>query len=858
MNNASDGSPLPQNLLRALFHPWTWRMAWRDSRTQRRRLAMFSLSMVAGVAALVAIHSLKASMERGIGQQAKALLGSDLMISSRQTLSAEIRDRVGSFAEEISREISFASMLSIPLTGDARLVQVRGIEGGYPFYGTVQTDPPGAWTQLQREGGVLLEPGLMEQFGLKTGGVVQLGRAAFSIRGVVNKPPPRSSRFSGFAPEAYVRLADLEPTGLLGGTMLAFHQVHLRLPGDNAAEVLKSRIRREFPDAPWRLETPEDRRETLGDALDNMQQFLGIIGLAALVLGAIGVAGAVHAHVSRRVPVVAILRCMGCPGAAAFAVFLAQAIALGVAGCVVGAALGMVLHAGILAVYRDVLPVSLEAGPVWAVVIKTAAAGFAVCCGFALMPLLRIWRISPAAALRDDLAPGGQVAPIRQTWLVYAALALILAFLAGGTGDGWRRAGGLVLGLGIAFGALAGVAKALIWMARRVVSPAWPYVIRQGISNLQRPHNQTLLFLLSLGLGTFLMVTILFTRNLLLERIKIRDFADSPNVYLVDVQPDQLDGVKSLVGSLKLPVLESAPMVTMRIESIRGVSVADLQNQGRIPRWVLRREFRSTYRPEMKSTETLMAGEWIEREHSGDGAAALSLEEEMAKDLGVGVGDELVLDVQGVSIPARVANLRKVDWSRFNLNFFMVFPPGVLEGAPGFHVITTRVPEGMSSGELQRELVKNYPTVSAIDLSLILETVRTMLEKISRVVSLLAAFTVLAGVPILAGTLLNGRDQRVRESVLLRTLGASSRQVRTILLVEYSVLGTLSAVAGLILAAGAHVALAHFVFKAPAEMGYGVMLGAVLAGASLAVVSGALVSRGVSRHPPLAILRQQA
>jgi putative ABC transport system permease protein len=832
-------------------------MAWRDSRTQRRRLAVFSLSMVAGVAVLVAIHSLKASLERGIEQQAKALLGSDLMVSSRQAYSAEADARLKAEALEVSREISFSSMLAIAASGDARLVQVRAIDGGYPFFGTVETAPPDAWARLRAEGGVLLEPGMTEQFGLKPGDKVRLGKVEFVIRGIVEKPAPRSSRFSGFAPEAYVRLADLDSTGLLGGSMLAFEQRHLRLPAGADAQAVKSRLRDEFPEAPWRIETPEDRRETLGDALDHMQQFLSIVGLAALVLGAIGVAGAVHAHVSRRVPVVAILRCMGCPGAAAFAVYLAQAITLGVAGCIAGAVLGVLLQVGTLAMYRDVLPLAIEAGPVWIVVIRTAAAGFAVCCGFALLPLLRIWRISPAAALRDELALGAGGAPVRESLPVHAMLAVVLVFLAGGSGEEWKRAAGLVAGLGIALLALAGVARGLVWLARWVVHPAWPYLLRQGISNLQRPHHQTLLFLLSLGLGTFLLVTILLARDLLMERIKVRDFAESPNVYLVDVQPDQVDGVKTLVEGLGLPVIESAPMVTMRMESVRGVPVAELQKAGRIPRWVLRREFRSTYRSEMNATETLIAGEWSAAEHRGEGPVALSLEEEIARDLGVAVGDEIVMDVQGVPIAARVANLRKVDWSRFNLNFFMVFPPGVLEGAPGFHVITTRVPQGRSTGELQRALVAGYPTVSAIDLSLILESVRGMLEKISSVISVLAAFTVLAGLPILAGTLLNGRDQRVRESVLLRTLGASSRQVRLILLIEYFVLGSLSAISGLILAAMAHFALAHFVFKAAPVPGYGVMAWAVVLGSALAVVSGALVSRGVSRHPPLAILRQE-
>ena len=214
--------------------------------------------------------------------------------------------------------------------------------------------------------------------------------------------------------------------------------------------------------------------------------------------------------------------------------------------------------------------------------------------------------------------------------------------------------------------------------------------------------------------------------------------------------------------------------------------------------------------------------------------------------------------MQGVSIRARVTSLRKVDWSRFNLNFFMIFPPGGLESAPGFHVVTTRVPAGVSSGDLQRQLVQQFPNVSAIDLTLILETVRSILEKISRVISVLAGFTVLAGLPILIGTLLNGRDQRVRESILLRTLGASAKQVRTILIIEYATLGVLSALAGLVLAVGANVALAIFVFKAPPWPDVTLLGFAFAATTALAIFGGLALSRGVTRHPPLAILRGAA
>jgi putative ABC transport system permease protein len=829
-------------------------MAWRDSSTQRRRLAIFSLAIVSGIAALVAIHSLKASVQSGIEAQAKSLLGSDVQVSSRQPFAAEDEAKLVARSVRVSRETSFSSMLYFATADAARLAQVRGLEGEYPYYGVVQTTPADAWQRLRSEPGILLEPALLEQFSAKVGDRVKLGAIELPILGVVNKPAPRSSRFSGFAPEAYVRLADVDRTGLLGTNSLAFHHLHLELPTGADPSAAKRVLRNEFPEATWRIETPEDRRETLGEALDNFQQFLGIIALVALVLGAIGVAGAVHAHVKRRVPTVAILRCLGCPGDVAFAIYFAQSLVLGLLGAMLGATIGIALHTGVLTFFRESLPIAVDPRPEWRVVAQTTAAGFAVCCSFALIPLLGVRRISPSATLREGAVLRDPRNALR-AWPVYLLLAGLLTGVALLNSADWKRAFGMVGGLGVAFGVLLAIARGLIFTARRIVRPAWPYLLRQGISNLHRPHNQTLLFLLSLGLGTFLLLTILLAGNLLRQRLTLSQFAESPNIYLVDVQPDQVDGVNAVIAGLHLPRLENAPMVTMRIESVRGTPVRELEKKGEVPRWVLRREFRSTYRDYLNPTETIVAGEWFSRVPDPNGPVPLSLEEKIAGDLGVAVGDEVTLDVQGVPVRARVTSLRKVDWSRFNLNFFMIFPPGVLEGAPGFHVVTTRVPAGLTSGELQRALVKQFPNVSAIDLTLILENVRGILEKISRVISVLAGFTVLAGLPILIGTLLNGRDQRLRESILLRTLGASARQVRIILVIEYAALGALSALAGLLLAIAANTALALFVFKATPWPDPILVAVTFAATTGLALLGGLALSRGVSRHPPLAILR---
>ncbi|MDA7931111.1 ABC transporter permease [Akkermansiaceae bacterium] len=840
---------LPRSLWTALFHPWVWRMAWRDSRSQRLRLVVFSLAIVSGIAALTAIHSLKASVERGIAVEAKALLGSDLRVSSRKEIGANELEKLAGMASQVSRETSFPSMMRFLPDGGARLMQVRGIAGGYPFYGKVETRPVDAWNKLRDGGGVLVEPAILDQFSAQIGDEVELGGIRLRILGLVDKPAPRGNRFSGFAPEVYVNLADIERSGLLTQNSMAGYQVHLKLSGGQASRVLKERVRDEFPDTRWRLETPEDRRENLGDALDNFQKFLGLISLTSLALGAIGVAGAVHAHVTRRIQTIGILRCLGCPGYMAFGIYFAQAMALGLLGAILGAGLGIVMQMGLLVALDDELPISVAPSPEWKIALQTTATGFAVCCGFALLPLMRIREISPAVTLRSG---GSLKGCFLRSLPIYALLVGLLVMVAYGNDPNWKGALAMVGGLTVAFLALVAVARGLMEVSRRVLAPRWPYLIRQGVSNLHRPGNQTLLFLLSLGLGTFLLVTILSAGKLLNDRLNIQQSEESPNLYLIDVQPDQVAGVEAVLEAKELPVMESVPMVTMRVQSINGVEVGEATG---VPRWVARREFRSTYRDSLNLTETLIAGELASERADPNGIVELSLEEKIAKDLKVGIGDEITMDVQGILIRTKVTSIRRVDWSRFNLNFFMVFPPGVLEDAPGVNVVTTRTPTPAASGELQRELAGQFANVTAIDLTLILETVRDLLAKISTVITILAGFTVLAGLPILIGTLLNGRDVRLKESVLLRTLGASAKQVRIILVIEYAALGLLSALSGILLAVVANGVLAIFFFKASPWPDAGLLLAAFGTVTMIAVLGGLALSRGVCHHPPLEILR---
>lgn len=857
MSSPQSKASLPRSLFQLLWHPWVWRMAQRDTRRERKRLAVFAGSIVIGVGALVTIHALRASLESSVALQARELLGSDLQVGAREPLDREGLAAVfGDDVVEAAFETSFSSMLRFSGSDSARLVQVRASAGQYPFYGAVEAEPVEAWAALEQDTPViLLESALLEQFGAEVGDTVQLGQAELAITGRVTKPAPRIGRFAGFAPGAYINEATLEASELLARTSLTRHYVHLRLADGVDAEALSKRLREAFPEAGFRFETPESRQEQLGEILDRFEQFLSLIALFSLVLGAIGVASAMQAQVRRRQQSIAILRCLGTPVQAAFAIYLIQASVLGLIGSLLGALLAVGIHVAIVSFFQEALPVALAVVPEWGVVLRTTAVGFIACVGFALLPLQQVRDVAPLAVLRAFSGDGGRKHQLRRMAPIVGFLLGLLTLLAVLSSASVGRGVLLALGFVVVFLVLALLARALMAVARRVARGPVNYLTRQGISNLFRPNNQTLLFTVSLGLGIFLLTLTLLLRALLLDQIAVAKAGEGPNIFLVDVQPDQVTGLGELLETQGLPILESAPMVTMRIAGINGVDAAELRKNDQVPGWVLRRQFRSSYRNTLNATETGVGGVWPPDGWTGEEPIPLSLELDMAEDLNVGLGDRILLDVQGLPLETEIIHLREVDWAQFNLNFFMIFPNGILEDAPGFHVLTTRIPEGQTSGPLQSVVAASYQNVSVIDLTSILKTVQTLLVRVSQAVQVLSLFTVAAGLCILVGIFLNGREQRRYEAVLLRTLGATTRQLRTIFSVEFGVLGLLAALAGGGLAVLAYYPLARFAFSLDPVFPL-VPLFALLAGACLlSVIMGAWLSRGITRASPLATMR---
>jgi len=851
-------------------------MAWRDSRRSRSRLALFMSSIVLGIAALVGINSFGDNLARSIAGQARELVGADLVLSSSQPflpavapsgVAAPADSLVATLAPTLRRlsrtrtdEVSFASLVSFPRTQGVRLAQVRALGAGFPYYGDWETQPSAASADFRggRATGALVDDVLLDQFNARVGDSVKVGTLTVAIVGRVLKTPGQSGFSAAVAPKVFIPISLLNKTGLVQrGSRVQYRSYYQFAPTTDVAAVIKP-LQKSFDQIGIDTDTVASRQQATGRSFRDLTRFLSLVAFVALLLGSVGVASAVSLYVKEKLASVAVLRCLGASGRQALLIYLIQTSGLGLLGAAIGAGLGAVVQLVLPRVLGNFLPVQVSVAVSPAAVGLGLLTGVAMAVLFALLPLLSIRRVSPLRVLRasfdeDTTTPD----PLRG--LVLALIGLfVLGFSYAQTRD-WKLALGFAAGLLAALGALAGLGLGLRYLLRRFFPTSWGYVGRQGLANLFRPQNQTLTLILSLGLGTFLLATLYLTQSVLLSRVQLAGGGQQPNLVLFDIQAEQEKGVEQLLTAQRLPILQRVPIVTMRLAGINGQTVTELKKDtaNGIPPWVLSREYRVTYRDTLSKTEKLTAGT-PPRPAVAGGLPRVSVDGSYFERAKLKLGDTLTFNVQGAPITVVIGGTREVDWGRVQTNFLVVFPSGVLEQAPQFHVILTRTPSNAVLAAAQRGLVRDFPNVSAIDLGLILQTVDEILSKISFVIRFMAGFSILTGLLVLASSVLISRYQRTRESVLLRTLGASRSQILRITLLEYALLGFLAALAGVGLAALAAWALAYWVFETPFALSALWPLPAlVVLVAGLTALIGGLNSRSVLNQPPLAVLRAE-
>lgn len=835
-------------------------MAWRDSRKNRSRLLFFISSIVLGIAALVAIAAFGDNLKQEINDQAASLIGADLEVSANKPLTTpaqELIDSLITLSEAHAEEQQFASMVRFTKNGGTRLVQIRTLAGAYPFYGQLETLPAQAANTFLTEQKVLIDKTLLLQFEAQVGDSVQLGNLTFQIAGSLLSEPGKTAISGAVSPSIFMPLALLEQTGLSQKGSRINYKYYFRFANNYKVDELIERLDEQLEQLNLRTSTIATTKENTGRSFADLTDFLGLVGFVALMLGCLGVSSAIHVYVKEKLLSVAILRCLGVSSLQAFLIYLVQIIGIGLIGAILGAILGTLVQQTLPIVLQDFLPVAVGSAISWRAIFQGIIIGLCMAVLFALIPLISVRHVSPLRTLRVDDDEVSAAFNDRIKWAIYLLILLFIAGFARFQLNSWYQTLSFIVGIIVAFGLLYGVAILLIKGLRRYTPTSWPYVWRQGFANLYRPNNQTVMLMVAVGLGTALIASLFFTQGLLLNRIMLSTSGTQPNMVLFDVQSAQKDQVTALTRTLNLPIMQEVPVVTMQLTAIKGYTAADLRKDSTIDisSRAFGGEIRSTYRNKLTDSEKITSGRWIGKVMNGD-TAHISLDKRYAERLGVIVGDHLQFNVQGVSIPTIVGSLRDVDWNRMQTNFRVVFPLGVIDDAPQFHVIMTKAPNDQAAAHFQQEVVKQFPNVSIIDLGLVLSVLDTILAKIGFVIQFIGAFSILTGVVVLIASVMISKYQRIRENVLLRTMGASRKQIFAITACEYLSLGLLASLTGIILALIASFLLATFVFEASFRPNLIVILILLCSVSGLTLVIGLFNSRSTLNQPPLVVLRK--
>lgn len=831
-------------------------MAWRDGRASRSRLLLFMASIILGIAAVVSIQLFSDNLKENIQKQSKALMGADFLIDTDSEPTERTLAIIDSLGGADASEVTFSSMARFPKNGGTKLVRVRGIEGGFPFYGKLNTNPEEAGSIYQEKQGAVVDATMLLQFGIEVGDSIKVGELTLPIVGALKSIPGSGAISSSIAPTVLIPFNLISSTELLQRGSRKEYQYYFKSP-ETDLDLLDEKVdpQLDFENADIDTHTSTSRR--LGRRYDNFGKFLNLAAFIALLLGCIGIASSVHIYIKEKLASIAILKCLGATRKQSFLIYLIQVAGMGILGGILGTILGVVLQETFPYLLREFLPFDVEVQITIKPLIMGLLIGIFMSVLFALLPLIRTWFVSPLEVLRVN-ENGTKNPTIAKVFAFIGILLFIYGFsfwLLGRVG----YALAFVVGVVITFSILAGIAALSMALIKRFFPSKASYTARQSLLNLFRPNNQTLVLILAIGLGTFLISTLYFTKDILLAKASIADAGESANIIMLDVQTQQREGVAKTITEQDIRIIDELSLVTMRVHSINGVAANEIRKDtsSTVDRWVLNHEFRTTYRDSLIASETLVDGEWIPELEKGE-EVVISISKDLSENADLKVGDRVVFNVQGVLIETMVGSIREVDWAQMQMNFMIVFPKGVLEEAPQFHIVTAYVPDASSSANLQRSLVKQFPNVSVIDLRQIYTIIEDVLNKVSWVINFMAFFSILTGVIVLIGSVRTSKYQRIRESVLLRTMGAKSNQILKITALEYLYLGILGSLVGIILSLFGSQLLAALVFEepfVPSAIPFLVFLPGITV---LVLVIGLSNIRGVLGSPPLEVLRKEA
>ena len=849
--------------------PWraAARIAWREIRASRSRFLFVALAVAVGVGALTGVRGFSRSFRHMLLDQARTLMAGDLsarVFSLPTPEQQAVLDRLASEGVRRTWITETVTMASTAASPNPLLISVKAVDPrAYPFYGEVKLNPPQPLARALDDRSVAVSDDLLIRLGVHTGDILRIGGQDFRIAGIVASEPDRMTGSLNVGPRVMITRQGLDRTGLIGLGSRAAERYLFRLPAAGpTVESVRQTLKAAFPEA-----TIADYREThpiITRGLDRATTFLSLIGLIALVIGAMGEASAMHGHLQQKLDSIAVMKCLGARSAQVIRIYTVQTLMLGLAGGVAGAVFGIAVAAafpGMIARYF-----TIDVASSWDPLPGLQGIGIAclVTLLFTVPPLLSIRTIRPALIFRRDVDSGGaskgagwwQPAPLAARGAILIGAGMVAATLTeGGFRDALRTGGFFAAALAVALGLLSLAAwiflRLLRVFQRRV--PRLPASLRQGLANLYRPGNQAQSAVVSLGVGVMFTLTVFLVQQALVNQIRGSAPPGMPNVFLLDIPGPQRDALSKLIESQ--PGVKSAPdvafAVAAKIAAVDGVPI-----ENRPMRDSYRRFLRTRSVTEMAARPAdaqILSGAWWP---PGDSAPQVCVNEESARILQVKPGAVIDWTIWNRTLRTRVACIERTESVRMSARFEFLFSPGQLAGLPAVYYGSARV-RPADVANLQRVVYEKFPTVTVVNIADVMQIIDEVVGRIALVIRFISAFTILAGAIMVASSVAGTRFRRMKEVVILKTLGATRRRIAWIFSVEFLALGAAAGAMGSLLAAGFSSLVLKRLLEIEPRPEWGVHSLAIAASATVAALAGWAASFRILGRKPLEILREE-
>ena len=779
------------------------RYALRELRSGLRGFYVFIACIALGVMAIAGVGSVAASLSEGLTREGRTLLGGDAAFS---LIQREAKPEEVAFLRTRGEVSVAAALRTMARTGDGKLalVELKAVDNKYPMLGELTLDPkmPVADLLAERDGafGAAVDSTLLARLDLKLGDRVTIGNAPYQIRSVVGAEPDKLAGNVGLGPRFLVSETSLRATGLLQPGSLVRWIYRVRLPdnaaNDRAATQLVEDARATLPQAGWEIRSRGNASPQLERTISRFTQFLTLVGLAALLVGGVGVANAVKSHIDRRRDVIASFKALGATGRDVFTIYLTQVIVLAGIGSIIGLAAGAALPFVIVGLFGKLLPLPVIPALHPDELALSFIYGLLTALAFGLWPLGRVHDVPVAALFREEVVREWH----RPRWSYLALMAVVIALLIGvaiGLAYDKRVAAVFVVSSIVVFAVLRGVAAGLMALARRLPRSRIT-MLRLAIANIYRPGALTPSVVMSLGLGLTVLVTITQIDGNLRRQFLAALPDRAPSFYFIDIPTADADRFGSfLKQTAPDATVEDVPMLRGRIVGARGVKAEEL-GASQDSEWVLQSDRGLTYTGEIPKGSKIVEGEWWGANYSGP--PLVSLEKKIADGLKLKIGDEVVVNVLGRDIPAKIANLRNIDWQGLGINFVLVFSPNAFKGAPHSHVatLTETHPDPAGDARIIKQVADAFPTVTSVRVREALETIGAVVTNLVLAIRGASAVTLISAILVLGGALAAGHRHRVYDAVILKTLGATRVRLLGAYALEYLMIGLATAVFGVI------------------------------------------------------------